>query len=101
MEKCPPYLGGAVLSIKEAVNCDQFLGSTVEVTVEHVTLRARLSIQKHVAATAATGPATNGPAPANFICADWLLDRWVLVVYSAATTCCKTHRSSAVVVTGG
>ena len=62
MEKYPPWLGGAVLSIREAVNCDQFLGLTVEVTADHVTLRAWLSIQKHVA-TAVMKPiglATNG-----------------------------------------
>lgn len=41
-----------MLFVREAVNCDQFLGSTLEVTVEHVTLRAWLSIQKHVATTA-------------------------------------------------
>ena len=37
-------------------------GWTMEVTVEHVTLRAWLSIQKHVATTAMkpTGQATNG-----------------------------------------
>lgn len=51
-----------MLFIREAVNCDQFLGSTVEVTVEHVTLKAWLSIQKHVATTAMkpTGPVMNG-----------------------------------------
>jgi len=51
-----------VLFVRESWNCDQFLRLTVEVTGEHATLRAWLSIQKHVATTAMkpTGPAMNG-----------------------------------------
>lgn len=59
-----------MLFIREAVSCDQILGSTVEVTAEHVTLRAWLSIQKHVATTAMkpTGPTMNARAGQLHLC---------------------------------